>query len=258
MTAPPFAESTALNKSSRIVHGFFGRLGGNSSGPFASLNMSESSGDELTLVARNRAQALESLGRPPTSLVSLRQVHSTRVVTLDSLPDLGEPPTADAVVTRLKGVCLSILTADCAPVLLADPDSGVIAAAHAGWKGAAGGILRETINAMKDLGATPGRIRAAIGPTISGANYEIGPETAAAIIALDPIASAHVFVPDGHTREHFDIPGLLRDQLAALGVGAIDDLALCTYADPARWFSHRYATHHGTIAGRQMSLIALV
>jgi YfiH family protein len=257
MTAP-FTTSTVLAVLPGVVHGFFGRQGGYSSGPFSSLNMSESSGDDLTLVARNRAQAIETIGLSPTSLVSLRQVHSTRVLTLDTVPDLGERPEADAVVTALPGIALSILTADCAPILLADPEAGVIAAAHAGWKGAAGGILGKTIAAMGRLGAEPARIRAAIGPTISGPNYEIGPETAAAIIALDSAAAAHVSIPAGGAREHFDIPGLLRDQLALAGVGHVDDLGLCTYADPARWFSHRYATHHRTIAGRQIALIALV
>lgn len=253
----PFVQGAALAAPAGIRHGFLGRQGGVSTGPFASLNTSETSGDDLTQVARNRARAAAELGLSPTSLVSLRQVHSTRVLTLDTVPGLDERPEADAVVTRLKGLALSILTADCSPVLLADPEAGVIAAAHAGWKGAAGGILRETISAMKDLGAVPARLRAAIGPTISGPNYEVGPQTAAAILALEPLAAAHIAIPQGSTREHFDIPGLLRDQLVALGVGTIDDLGLCTYADPERWFSHRYATHHGTNTGRQISMIGL-
>jgi YfiH family protein len=142
-------------------------------------------------------------------------------------------------------------------VLLADPDAGVVAAAHAGWKGAAGGIVRNTVAAMVALGASPRNIRAAIGPTISGLNYEVGPELAAQAIALDPAAARHISIPAGKSREHFDIPGLLQEQLFEAGVGLVSDLCLCTYADPVRFYSHRYATHHGTTTGRQIAIIGL-
>jgi YfiH family protein len=164
---------------------------------------------------------------------------------------------ADAMVTNRPDLLLGILTADCAPVLLADPEAGIVGAAHAGWKGAAGGIVRATVQAMAGLGADPKNIRAAIGPTISGPNYEVGPETARQIVALDAAAPAHVRVPQGKTREHFDIPGLLMEQLFGAGVGLVSDLGMCTYANPGVFFSHRYATHHGTTTGRQIAIIGL-
>ena len=170
-----------------------------------------------------------------------------------ALPDR---PKADAMVTRVPGLALGIATADCGPILFADPENRVVGAAHAGWKGAAGGICRATIDAMVRLGARRETIRAVIGPTISGANYEIGPETAAQIVALDSAAAHHITIPQGSTREHFDIPGYLAEQILLAGVGLVGDLGLCTYANPDTYFSHRYATHHATSTGRQIALIA--
>jgi YfiH family protein len=220
--------------------------------------MSIAQGDDPDLVVSNRSSAANAMnGHGIGDLVVFRQIHSTRVVTLTERPAPGTATEADAMVTNRPDLLLGILTADCSPVLLADPEAGVIGAAHAGWKGAAGEILEATVRAMVDLGAAPRNIRATIGPTISGANYEVGPETAAQIVALSPAAQAHVTIPAGNTREHFDIPGLLQEQLFAAGVGLVGDLGLCTYADPARFFSHRYATHHGAKTGRQISIIGL-
>jgi YfiH family protein len=240
-----------------IVHGFFGREGGYSDGRFASNNMSVSVGDLPHTVQRNRIGVTRAVAFPETSLFLLKQVHSTRVHLVTGPNSADIPFEADAMVSSTPGVLLGILTADCSPVLLADPEAGIIAGAHAGWKGAAGGILTATVRAMVALGAKPKNIRAAIGPTISGANYEVGPETAAQIVALDKSAAAHISIPPGRTREHFDIPTLLQEQLFAAGVGLVGDLGLCTYAEPARFFSHRYATHHGTNTGRQISIIGL-
>ncbi len=254
----PFEISKALDDG-RIRHGFFGREGGRSQGALASNNMSISAGDNPDFVISNRSSAANSMGgHGIKDLVVLRQVHSTTVVTLTERPAQGVAIEADAMVTNRPDLLLGILTADCAPVLLADPEAGIIAAAHAGWKGAAGGILAKTVAAMVALGATPAGIRAAIGPTISGANYEVGPETAAQVAALDPAARTHISIPAGKTREHFDIPGLLAEQLFGAGVGLVGDLGLCTYADPVAYFSHRYATHHGTTTGRQISIIGRV
>jgi YfiH family protein len=188
-------------------------------------------------------------------LVVFKQVHSTTVVTLTERPR--GVVEADAMVTNRPDLLLGILTADCSPVLLADPQAGIVGGAHAGWKGAAGGIVRATVSAMVALGAEPKNIRAVIGPTISGPNYEVGPETAAQIVALDKSATAHLGIPQGKTREHFDIPGLLTEQLFGAGVGLVSDLDMCTYANPDRFFSHRYATHHGTTTGRQIAIIGL-
>lgn len=240
----------------RLHHGFFGREGGRSKGELASNNMSISVGDNPDLVVSNRSSAAYAMGEHGIKdLVVFKQVHSTTVVTLTDRPQ--GVVEADAMVTNRSDLLLGILTADCAPVLFADPDAGIVGAAHAGWKGAAGGIVNGTVLAMVGLGADPRNIRAAIGPTISSRNYEVGPETAAQIVALDKAAAAHISLPEGKTREHFDIPGLLMEQLFGAGVGLVSDLGMCTYASPGVFFSHRYATHHGTTTGRQIAIIGL-
>lgn len=253
MTAP-FDQSRALGALPRIRHGFFGRRGGVSTGVFASLNMSESGGDKLNHVAQNRQQATEQLGFPVDNLATLKQVHSTAVIAITSPPDPAERIEADAMVSNLPGLVMGILTADCSPVLLADAEAGVIGAFHAGWKGALGGIAYGTVMGMVALGADPGRIVAAIGPTISFDNYEVGPEFAADVLRRHRDAANRIGTPTGD-REHFDLPGFVFDQLYGAGVGLVEDLKLCTYAEPKRFFSHRYATHHGTTTGRQMALI---
>jgi YfiH family protein len=251
----PYVVSKVL-ADDRLHHGFFGREGGRSQGELAGNNMSISVGDNPDLVVSNRSSAAYAMGgHGIKDLIVLKQVHSTDVVTLIERP--AGVIEADAMVTNRPDLLLGILTADCAPVLLADPEAGIVGAAHAGWKGAAGGIVGKTVEAMVALGAKPEDIRAAIGPTISGANYEIGPETAARIVALDARARSHVTVPAGKSREHFDIPGLLMEQLFGAGVGLVSDLSLCTYTDSARFFSHRYATHHGVNTGRQISIVGL-
>lgn len=255
MTAP-FDQSRALSALPRIRHAFFGRRGGSSTGDFASLNMSESSGDKLNHVAQNRQQAVAALGFPIENLATVRQVHSASVVAITAPPDPNERIEADAMVSNLPGLIMGILTADCAPVLLADAEAGVIGAFHAGWKGAVGGIAHGTVMGMVSLGADPARIVAAIGPTISLQNYEVGPEFAADVLRQHRDAANRFSKPDGG-REHFDLPGFVFDQLHGAGVGLVDDLRLCTYAEPKRFFSHRYATHRGTTTGRQMALIGL-
>ena len=240
----------------RLHHGFFGREGGRSRGELASNNMSIGVGDNPDLVVSNRSSAASAMGEHGIKdLVVLKQVHSTSVVTLSERPQ--GVIEADAMVTNRSDLLLGILTADCAPVLLGDPDAGIVGAAHAGWKGAAGGIVYATVLAMAGLGAEPKNIRAVIGPTISGRNYEVGPDTAAQIVALDKAAAGHISIPAGKTREHFDIPALLMEQLFGAGVGLVSDLGMCTYASPAIFYSHRYATHHGTTTGRQIAIIGL-
>ncbi len=252
----PYTVSKVL-QDERIRHGFFGREGGRSKGDFAGNNMSISQGDNPDLVVSNRSSAAYALGGYGIKdLVVFRQVHSTTVITLTERHNPAVAIEADAMVTNRGDIILGVLTADCSPVLLADPEAGIVGAAHAGWKGAVGGIVPKTVRAMVALGAKPENIRAAIGPTISGTNYEIGPELAAQILAIDPEAAEHIVIPDGKTREHFDIPGLLQHQLFGAGVGLVGDLGLCTYALPERYFSHRYATHHGHTTGRQIALIA--
>jgi hypothetical protein len=252
----PFETSRALERLGGVRHGFFGRRGGVSTGEFASLNTSESSGDKLNHVAENRAQIAGILGFSPDQLVTVKQVHSVTVLEVTRLPGPGDKPEADALVTRVPGIALGILTADCTPILFADPVAGVIGATHAGWKGAVGGIAEATVAAMVDLGARPERIVAAIGPTISGPNYEVGPDFAANLLRDHRDAANRISTPAGG-REHFDLPGFVFDHLANAGVSLIDDLGICTYAEPKKYFSHRYATHKGTSAGRQLSVIGL-
>ncbi|MDP1730067.1 MAG: peptidoglycan editing factor PgeF [Devosia sp.] len=252
----PFEQSPALAAIPGLRHGFFGRRGGVSTGIFASLNMSETSGDKLNLVAINRAHALESLGFTASSLVTLAQVHSSMVIALSGPPSEGERPEGDAMVTNVPGLALGILTADCAPILLADPEAGVIGAAHAGWKGAVEGIAHATVRAMAGLGADPARIVAAIGPAISLSNYEVGPQFAAELLARHGDAANRIGRPTGG-REHFDLPGFVFDQLHGAGVGLVNDLGICTHADPRRYFSHRRATLEGSTTGRQIALIGL-
>lgn len=252
----PYETSPALTALAGIRHGFFGRRGGVSTGDFASLNASESGGDAPDDVLRNREAAMGALGFAADRLVLLHQVHSA--IALDvAAPFPGDArPEADAMVTATPGLTLGILTADCAPVLFADTEAGVIGALHAGWKGAIAGIAAATVDRMVALGAAPARITAAIGPTISAANYEVGPEFVAALLAQHPEAGTRVSRPAGG-REHFDLPGFVADRLRDCGVATIDDLGFCTYAAPDRYFSHRHATHQGTVTGRQIALIGL-
>jgi YfiH family protein len=251
----PYTVSSVLDHG-RIVHGFYGRQGGRSQGELAGNNMSISVGDNPDLVVSNRSSAAYALGgHGIRDLVVFKQIHSTHVATLTERPQ--GVIEADAMVTNRPDLLLGILTADCAPVLFADPEAGIVAAAHAGWKGTAGRIVDNTVKAMVALGAKTDRIRAAIGPTISGPNYEIGPELAAEIAAQDGQSARHITPPAGKAREHFDIPGALMEQLFDAGVGLVADVSLCTYASPERFFSHRYATHHGIRTGRQIAVIGL-
>ena len=252
----PYEQSRALERLTGIRHGFFGRRGGYSTGDFSSLNASESVGDKPQSVQQNRAMITGLLGFSADSLAGVKQVHSARVVVLTDPAAIAERPEADAIVTDIRGASLGILTADCTPILLADAEAGVIAAAHAGWRGAVTGIAEATVVAMVSLGADPDRIVAAIGPTISEQNYEVGQEWAAELLKHHRDASNRISRPEGG-REHFDLPGFVFDHLIGAGVGVVDDLRLCTYAEPKKYFSHRWATHKGVPAGRQLSVIGL-
>lgn len=253
----PFDTSRALERLGSVRHGFFGRRGGSSTGLFASLNVSESAGDRQAHVAENRAAIAGILGYDAEALVTITQVHSNTVLQVTRRPGDVEKPEGDALVTNVPGLLLGILTADCTPILFADAEAGVVGATHAGWKGALGGIAEATVDVMEELGARRERIVAAIGPTISAANYEVGPEFAANLLAVHRDAENRISRPDGG-REHFDLPGFVFDRLSAVGVGLVEDLGLCTYQSPKRFFSHRYATHQGIATGRQLSAIGLV
>lgn len=236
-------------------HGFFTRRGGASSGIFGGLNCGPGSSDLAEVVAINRARVAEAMGVAPGHLLTLHQVHSADVVTVDA--PFAERPRADAMVTATPGLLLGVLTADCAPVLLVDPQAGVIGAAHAGWRGARAGIVEATLAAMERLGARVGRTEAAIGPTISQAAYEVGPEFVQDFLDDDPGHSAF-FAGGAGDRAQFDLPGFLLSRLRGAGVAAARWTRHCTYADEARFFSFRRATHRAEADyGRLISAIRL-
>lgn len=248
---------SALNEVNRIRHGFFTREGGVSGGIYASLNCGPGSADDPRAVAENRARAMAQLELPTEALVTVHQVHSPDVAVVEG-PWPGESPRADAMVTTQPGVALGILTADCAPVLLADGRAGIVAAAHAGWKGAVGGVLDNTIAKMVQLGARKPDIVAAVGPCIGQRSYEVGPEFPAPFLAEDA-ANADFFAPGRRDGHHlFDLPGYVSRRLARLGVTEVTRVPADTCRDESRFFSYRRATLRGEKDyGRQLSVIVL-
>jgi YfiH family protein len=223
-----------------LSHGFFGRAGGASSGVFQGLNCGHGSSDQTEAVTINRARVARAMGVPPAALIGVHQVHSAKVLTVTTPPS--DPIRADALVTATPGIALSVLTADCQPILLADPPARVIGAVHAGWKGAVAGIIEATVAAMASLGADPSRIRAVIGPTISQRAYEVGPDFFDTVTAAD-IAATRFFAAGSGDRLHFDLPGYGLSRLRAAGVGHAEWTHHCTYADPDRFFSYRRSVH---------------
>lgn len=238
-----------------LQHGFFTRRGGASSGVFSGLNCGAGSSDLNEVVAINRARAAAALELEPEALVGVHQVHSADVVTVTE--PLAEKPRADALVTATPGLALSVLTADCQPVLFADAQAGVIGAAHAGWRGALDGILEATLEAMEALGAHREDIVAVIGPTISQRAYEVGPEFLDDFLMDDP-DNARFFANGEGDRYMFDLPGFGLHRLRRAGVGAAEWTRHCTYADPDRFYSYRRTTHAGEADyGRLISAIRL-
>lgn len=250
--------ASALDDLPRVRHGFFTRAGGVSEGIFAGLNCGYGSGDAPEKVAANRARAMARLGVPATALVTVYQAHTATVATVADPWPHDQAPTADALVTAVPGLALGILTADCAPVLLADATAGVVGAAHAGWKGAIGGVIENTIAAMEALGARRGRIHAAIGPCIAGTSYEVGPEFPAPFLAADA-RNRDFFVPAARAGHWlFNLPGYVGRRLREAGAGEVVDTSCDTLADADRFYSYRRATLGGEASyGRQLSAIAL-
>ncbi|WP_349370624.1 peptidoglycan editing factor PgeF [Salinarimonas sp.] len=251
-------QSEALSRDPRIRHAFFTREGGASEGLYASLNGGLGSGDDRARVLANRARMAERVGVAPDALVSVHQIHSPDVVVVEAPWAQDARPKADAMATDRPGIALAILTADCGPVLFADGEAGVIGAAHAGWRGALGGVVEATVAAMERLGARRERIAAVLGPTISQPAYEVGAELRDAALAEDP-AAERFFAPGAREGKlQFDLPGYIGARLARAGIGAAHDLARCTYAEEARFYSYRRATHRGEPDyGRLVSAIAL-
>ncbi|WP_371224643.1 peptidoglycan editing factor PgeF [Roseovarius sp. 2305UL8-3] len=234
-------------------HGFFTRKGGASSGVFGGLNCGAGSSDQAEVVSINRARVAGAMEVPPAHLITVHQVHSPDVVVVDG--PLTERPKADAMVTSTPGVALAILTADCQPVLFADAEAGVVGAAHAGWRGARDGVLEATLDAMEALGAKRAQISAVIGPSISQANYEVGPEFLDDFMADDP-DNSRFFVNGSGDRYLFDLPGFGLHRLRRAGVEDAIWTRHCTYGDPERFFSYRRATHAGEADyGRLISVI---
>lgn len=223
-----------------LPHGFFTREGGVSTGLHAGLNCGPGSADAPDAVAENRRRVAAALGA--TALVTAAQVHGATALAIGG-PWTGARPEADALVTATPGLAVGVLVADCAPVLLADPAAGVAGAAHAGWKGAVAGVIESVVAAMERLGAVRGRIRAAVGPAISQAAYEVGPDFIERFLDDDP-ANARFFAAGRGDRAQFDLPGYVLGRLRAAGVEA-GWTGHCTYADPVRFYSYRRATHAG-------------
>jgi len=233
-----------------VRHAFFTRRGGVSSGVWESLNCGPGSDDDPAAVAENRRRVAEAMGAP---LVTLRQVHSAEAVVAEAW-ETG--PRADAVVTDRPGLALCVLSADCVPVLFHDPEARVIGAAHAGWRGALGGVLEAALGAMEGLGARRDRVRAALGPCIGQAHYEVGDEFLEDFMAEDPEAG-RFFAGGPNGRPMFDLPGWCLARLRAACVEA-EWIGRCTYADPGRFHSHRRMRHEGgSDYGRLASAIVL-
>ncbi|MGI9370077.1 MAG: peptidoglycan editing factor PgeF [Ruegeria sp.] len=241
---------------SPVRHGFFSRRGGASSGIFAGLNCGLGSSDLTEAVDLNRKRVAEAMEVDPVEMVGVHQMHSPNVVTVDA-PLNGERPKADALVTNVPGLALTILTADCQPVLFADHDANVIGAAHAGWRGALDGVLEATLDTMESLGARRENISAVIGPTISQRAYEVGPEFLGDFMAESP-ENARFFANGQGDRLQFDLPAFGLHRLRQANVGYAEWTRHCTYSDADRFYSYRRSTHANEADyGRLISAIRL-
>jgi YfiH family protein len=255
--APPVLRADALTPVPGIAHGFFTRQGGDSEGIYASLNAGPGSRDEGAKVAANRDRVGAALGLAPGRIVTAYQIHSAEAAVVEEVWEQSAAPESDALVTRVPGLGLGILTADCAPILLADGDGGVVGAAHAGWRGALTGVIEAVVTAMEGLGAKRNRIRAAIGPCIGARSYEVGAEFPAPFLADDP--ANEIFFRAAPRPGHylFDLGGYVAARLAAAGIGQVAPPREDTCAEAERFFSYRRSVLNGEPDyGRQISVIA--
>lgn len=249
-------ESITADALTPFRHGFFTRKGGASSGVFRGLNCGLGSSDQSEIVLINRARVAHAMGASPDALVSMRQTHSAHAVALNGA-EPPEMPEADAIATKTPGQVLSVLSADCAPVLFADAENGVIGAAHAGWRGALAGVLEATLEAMETLGAQRADIRAVIGPTISQRVYEVGPEFLEDFLSHD-MAYGRFFTQGRNDRLLFDLPGFALYRLRQAEIGHAEWSRHCTYSDADRFFSYRRSVHEKQADyGRLISTITL-
>lgn len=252
---PPVFQAASLEGIPGLKHGFFGRRGGVSEGPYHSLNCATTGGDDADHVAENRVRACAALDVWAPGLVTVAQVHGIHASVVTKPWGGDKSPKADALVAYEPGVALGLLTADCAPVLLVDPQAKVIGAAHAGWRGALGGVLGSVVTAMENVAASRKNIIAAIGPAIGPGSYEVGPEFPVPFLEQDPANDA--FFSDASGQLRFDLPGYIAARLRAHGIRTLD-LGHDTCAEDAKFFSYRRTTKAGNSAcGRQLSVICL-
>jgi YfiH family protein len=255
---PPVIAAPALERRLGLRHGFFTRRGGVSEGIYGTLNCGFGSRDKREKVAENRRRAAAALGVAPGSLITAYQVHGTEVATVEAPWDPAAAPKADAMVTTRPGIALGILAADCAPVLFADTDAGVIGACHAGWRGALTGVIEATVAAMERLGAGRARMTAVVGPAIGRLSYEVGPEFPQPFLEQDA-ANRALFSPaarDGHFL--FDLAGHVRDRLGGCGLAVVEVTGHDTCAEDGDLFSYRRACLRGEADfGRGLSAIVL-
>jgi len=250
-------QARALSDLAGIRHAFFTREGGVSTGLYASLNGGVGSKDAPANVAENRARMAAALECSPKHFLTAYQTHSPTVAVAATPWAPDDRPRADAIVTRVPALAIGVTTADCGPVLFADPRARVVGAAHAGWRGALGGVLEATVAAMEELGAARRSIVAALGPAIRQDNYEVGDDLIAQFTAADPASGSFFAAGARPGRAQFDLPGYIVARLERAGI-ACEDLGLCTYADAARFYSYRRATHRGEPDyGRHINAIAL-
>jgi polyphenol oxidase len=258
MDSADMIQATSLAALAGIRHGFFTRTGGVSEGIYASLNGGIGSQDAAHKVAENRARMAAALAVQPQRLLTAYQTHSADVVTADIPWSPDTRPRADAIVTRARGLAIGVTTADCGPVLFADPQAGVIGAAHAGWRGALHGVLEATIEALERCGADRSRVVVALGPMIRQPSYEVGPEFVARFKAAD--AANERFFKRSARADHalFDLAGYIAARLRGCGIDRIEDIGRCTYGEPLEFFSYRGSIHRGEPDyGRHVNGIAL-
>jgi len=252
-------QSEALARNGHIAHGFFSRQGGVSEGIYAALNCGLGSKDARAVIAENRRRVADHLGAAPDRLLTAHQHHSADAFVVTESWSFDSMPKADALVTATRGIAVGALAADCAPVLFADAEAGIVAAAHAGWKGALNGVLESAVVTMERLGARRSRIAAVLGPCIGPEAYEVGPEFEANFISQASENRRYFRRPSAAARPYFDLPAFVLARLGAMGVGAVESRTRCTYSHPDEFFSYRRTTHRREPDyGRQISAIVLL